>query len=85
MVIAPKQKEEYDKTFGKNSVVLTKGIDFTNLEFKPKQVYDPIKMVYTGKLIIGRDRSLSLIADALGEINKNGVYTPLILFKNYTC
>ena len=81
MVIAPKQKEEYDKTFGKNSVVLTKGIDFTNLEFKPKQVSDPIKMVYTGKLIIGRDRSLSLIADALAEINK---YQTLIELDIYT-
>ncbi|MBQ5885225.1 MAG: hypothetical protein IIW79_02325 [Clostridia bacterium] len=80
MVIAPKQKEEYDKTFGKDSVVLTKGIDFTNLEFKPKQVSDPIKMVYTGKLIIGRDRSLSLIADALGEINKNGVKAELDIY-----
>ena len=81
MVIAPKQKEEYDKTFGKNSVVLTKGIDFTNLECKPKQVSDPIKMVYTGKLIIGRDRSISLIADALAEINK---YQTLIELDIYT-
>lgn len=71
MVIAPKQKEEYDKIFDKDSVILTKGIDFSDLEFEPKQVSNPIKMVYTGKLIIGRDRSLSLIADALGEINKN--------------
>ena len=80
MVIAPKQKEEYDKTFGKDSVVLTKGIDFSGLEFEPIQVSDPIKMVYTGKLIIGRDRSLSLIADALGEINKNGVKAELDIY-----
>ncbi len=80
MVIAPKQKEEYDRTFGKDSVVLTKGIDFSNIKFEQKQVSDPIKMVYTGKLIIGRDRSLSLIADALGEINKNGVKIELDIY-----
>ena len=84
MVIAPKQKEEYDKTFGKDSVILTKGIDFSNLEFEPKQVSDPIKMVYTGKLIIGRDRSLSLIADALGEINKNGTRLEMDIYTTDT-
>ncbi|MBQ2815062.1 MAG: hypothetical protein IJE65_00110 [Clostridia bacterium] len=84
MVIAPKQKEEYDKAFDKDSVVLTKGIDFSDLKFEPKQVSNPIKMVYTGKLIIGRDRSLSLIADALGEINKNGTRLELDIYTTET-
>ena len=84
MVIAPKQKEECDKTFNKDSVILTKGIDFSGLEFEPKQVSDPIKMVYTGKLIYGRDRSLSLIADALGEINKNGIRIELDIYTTDT-
>ena len=50
MVIAPKQKEEYDRIFGTDSVVMTKGIDFE--PFVPYKPNKPIKMVYTGKLII---------------------------------
>lgn len=71
-VIAPKQKEEYDRIFGIDSEILTKGTDFSNLSYKPKQVSNPIKMVYTGKLIIGRWKSLALMAEALGKINANG-------------
>lgn len=70
LVIAPKQKEEYDRIFGVNSKVLTKGIDFTQYPLYQKPLNVPIKMVYTGKLIIGRWKSLAAIADALGEINK---------------
>jgi hypothetical protein len=71
LVIAPKQKEEYDKVFGVDSMVITKGIDFTGVDFTEKPVNSPIKMVYTGKLIIGRWKSLAAIAEALGEINKD--------------
>lgn len=67
MVIAPKQKEEYDRIFGTDSVVMTKGIDFE--PFVPYKPNKPIKMVYTGKLIIGRWNSLAAVAEALGSIN----------------
>lgn len=70
-VIAPKQKEEYDRIFGVDSILLTKGIDFTKVNFEPHKLSDPIRMVYTGKLIIGRWRSLAAIAEALGAINKD--------------
>lgn len=72
MVISPKQKEEYDRLFGVDSVVMTKGINFSEIQFEEKQVSNPIKMVYTGKLIIGRWLSLAKIAEAMGEINKDG-------------
>lgn len=67
MVIAPKQKEEYDRLFGIDSVVMTKGIDFE--EFHHSILNKPIKMVYTGKLIIGRWKSLAAIAEAMGRFN----------------
>ena len=57
LVIAPKQKEEYDRIFGVNSEVLTKGIDFSSVAYEEKPLNNPIKMVYTGKLIIGRWKS----------------------------
>ena len=72
MVITPKQKEEYDKLFGIDSIVLTKGVDFSKYPFVEKPQNNPIKMVYTGKLIIGRWKSLAAIADTLEMINKNG-------------
>ena len=78
MVIAPKQKEEYDRTFGVNSVVMTKGIDFE--PFKPYEPNYPIKMVYTGKLIIGRWNSLAAIAEALGKINQEGMKIQLDIY-----
>ncbi len=70
LVISPRQKEEYDQLFGIDCGVLTKGIDFSQVEYQPKPVGDPIRMVYTGKLIIGRWKSLAKIAQALGEINR---------------
>lgn len=78
MVIAPKQKEEYDRIFGGDSVVMTKGIDFG--PFEEYELGAPIKMVYTGKLIIGRWKSLAAIAKALGDINKNGVKVELDIY-----
>lgn len=70
MVISPKQKEEYDRIFGVSSVVMTKGIDFEAFEEKALNV--PIRMVYTGKLIIGRWNSLAAIAEVMGKINRDG-------------
>ncbi len=72
MVISQKQKEEYDRLFHTNCTVLTKGIDFSDSPYVKKTVGNPIKMVYTGKLIIGRGESLERIADALGQINCHG-------------
>ncbi len=70
MVITPKQKEEYDRIFGIDSVVLTKGVDFSSCPFVEKPIAHPAKIVYTGKLIIGRWKTLAAIAEAFGEINK---------------
>jgi len=71
LVISPKQKEEYDRLFDTDCGILTKGIDFSQIQYAPKAVGDPIRMVYTGKLIIGRWKSLARIAQALGRINQD--------------
>lgn len=80
MVISPKQKEEYDVLFGIDSVIMTKGIDFSKFPFCETPVNHPIKMVYTGKLIIGRWLSLAKIAEVLGEINQNGIKAELDIY-----
>lgn len=84
MVIAPKQKEEYDRLFNTNSVILTKGIDFSVIPYEEKPLNKPIKMVYTGKLIIGRWLSLAKIAEALGEINKGETKVELDIYTTDT-
>ena len=82
MVIAPKQKEEYDRIFGVDSVIKTKGIDIA--PFEKYEVKTPVKMVYTGKLIIGRWKSLAAIAEALGEINKDKTKIELDIYTTDT-
>ena len=82
MVIAPKQKEEYDRIFGTDSVVMTKGIDFE--PFVPYELNKPIKMVYTGKLIIGRWNSLAALAEAMGSINSESRKVELDIYTTDT-
>ena len=80
LVIAPKQKEEYDRIFGVDCDILTKGIDFSQIPFEEKPLNKPIKMVYTGKLIIGRWLSLAAIVKTLENINKEGVKAELDIY-----
>jgi len=76
---------ETDRDFGTNSIVLTKGIDYSKITFDKRKSNTPLKMVYTGNLLIGRATSLVAISKALKEINKDGVkltldiYTPTVL------
>ena len=68
-VIVEKEKEETDRDFGTDSIILTKSIDFTNRTYMSHEINRPIKFVYTGSLIIGRDKTLAMIAEAINEIN----------------
>ena len=68
-VIVEKEKEETDRLFGTDSVILTKGLDFSKIVYLPHAVNKPLKFVYTGKLIIGRDKTLALVADLLNKLN----------------
>ncbi len=65
-------KEEADKFFGIDCVVLTKP-----LSIKPEVSYGeiqyPIKAVYTGNLMIGRDKTLARIVKVAETINSNGI------------
>lgn len=83
--ITKTEAEDTDKLFGTNSIILTKGINYEGLEFDEKKVSNPIKMVYTGNLFIGRANSLVEISNALKKINKDGekvtldIYSPTVL------
>lgn len=68
-VIVDMEKEDTDRRFGTDSVILTKNIDFSNCQFEKHAVNKPLRFVYTGGLIIGRDKTLALVADAINNIN----------------
>lgn len=70
--ITDTEAKETDLCFGTHSVVLTKGIDFEGREFSEREVSSPVKMVYTGNLLIGRANSLVEISKAMANINRNG-------------
>lgn len=82
--ISDMTKREADATFGINCEILTKP-----LSAHPTVSYDdvtfPVRLLYTGNLLIGRDRSLARVAEALKEVNRDGVkytvdvYTPTAL------
>jgi len=78
--ISPKTKKEADETFGINCEILTKPIDFANKPFEETILSTPLKMVYTGKLIIGRYDTIELIGKALDEINKDEVKIELDVY-----
>ena len=79
--ICPKMKRELDTEFGINSVLLTKPIyEFNTI--KSYQPNHPIKILYTGKLIYGRDVAIAEIVDAIKEVNKDGQKVLLQLFTN---
>ena len=69
-VIVEKEKEDTDKLFGTNSVILTKAIDFSNRPYNPHPLNNPIRFVYTGSLIIGRDKTMAMITDAINRVNE---------------
>ena len=68
-VIVDKEKEDTDRKFGTNSVILTKSIDFSGKFYRQQVPHNPLRFVYTGSMIIGRDRTLSSLADAINTIN----------------
>lgn len=88
--ITKTEARDTDKLFGTHSVVLTKGIDYSELKYEQKEISKPVKMVYTGQLMLGRSFSLVEVAKALKNINKGetkltlDIYTPTPLDEQST-
>jgi hypothetical protein len=81
-VMVPKMKEEYDREFSINSIILTKGMDYTNNKFNVPKIKDPIRIVYTGKLIYGRYKSLITLASAIHKINRRNTKVQLFIYSS---
>lgn len=81
LAISPKMKEECDKEFGINSILLTKPIresSYTPYKFSGY----PLRLIYTGSLVIGRDKTLLSLAHIVDEINQDGDLLFLDIYTN---
>lgn len=82
-VISQKMKDEYDKIFGFDSIIITKSFNTTTLHVSNNEkVHRPIRMVYMGQVIYGRINTLIDVAEALREINKHEEKIHLYVFTN---
>lgn len=82
--ISDMTKKEADEFFGIDCVVLTKPLS-VEPKVNYKDIQYPINAVYTGSLMIGRDKTLARIVKAAEEINRDSIkikfdiYTKTIL------
>lgn len=67
--ISSKMKEEADAEFNVNCQLLTKPI-YNKMPFVEYTPATPIHILYTGKLIIGRDLTIVKVVEAIKNINK---------------
>lgn len=79
-VISEIQKQDYEKAFGVPCKILTKSADFSK-EPPVKEKYNtPLQLVFTGNIGTNRWKSLAIIAEALEQINQNGVRAQLRIY-----
>ena len=79
--ITKKTKKEADAFFDINCQVLTKPIDFEPGEiWNPYEVHNPVKMLYTGNLLIGRFDTIKAVAEAMENVNRDGVKIELDIY-----
>lgn len=72
LAVCPKMKKECDSEFGINSTIITKPIISLPLSSDPYMPACPLRLIYTGKLNIGRDKAIMAIVRALSILNQNG-------------
>ena len=78
--ISPQMKTECDKMFNINSIVLTKPVSPSSMQPSQNGKGQPVKMIYTGNLLIGRDKTLELLLKALKDINQDTVKVMLDIY-----
>ena len=74
------QKEEYEKAFNKPVKLLTKGLDFDEIPNYKTEYNQPLQLVFTGNIGVNRWRSLAIIADALKEVNADGIKAQMKIY-----
>lgn len=81
LAISPKMKEECDKEFGVNSIIMTKPLRATSMS---NYQYNGgiIRLLYTGSLVIGRDMVMKSVAKAVDRINEDRSLMQLDIYTN---
>ena len=79
-VISEIQKQDYEKAFGVSCKILTKSADFSGEPPVKTQYNSPLQLVFTGNIGTNRWKSLAIIAEALEQINQNGVRAQLRIY-----
>lgn len=81
LAISPKMKLECDREFGVDSVLLSKPmVTVSSSDYLRKP--GPIRLLYTGSLVIGRGKSLLMLAKAIDRINAGGDFFQLSIYSN---
>lgn len=73
------QAQEYAAQYGLSTSTLYKSGDFSQ-PFVDKEVNDPIKLVYAGRLYCNRWKTLAAVADALKGINADRIRMTLDIY-----
>lgn len=79
-VISEIQKQDYEKAFGVPCKILTKSADFSGEPPIKSAYHSPLQLVFTGNIGTNRWKSLAMIAEALEQINQNGVRAQLRIY-----
>ncbi len=77
--ISPYTKQESDAHFGINCCLLTKPLNSMPVAQQYEQT-SPLRMLYTGNLLIGRDKSLIRLVDALRKVNQDKTHIVLDVY-----
>lgn len=75
------QKRMCEQELGARMKILRKGGSFDS-QFEKKRIGTPIRFVYAGGLYLNRWKTLGALADAMRDINRNGVKMILDIYSN---
>ncbi len=81
-VMTPKAAEICSEMFNTECAILTKALDYSRLTYSEATVSEPIKMLYTGRLVIGRANALIQIAKAIERINADKIRLTLDIYSS---
>lgn len=74
------QKKDYEKVFGCECKILTKFADFNKVPTMKNKFSNPLQLIFTGNINIGRWKSLAILVQVLDRINSDGVKMQLRIY-----
>jgi hypothetical protein len=84
LAISPKMKQECDSHFGVSSIVIAKPVRSSQkIEYR-REESKPIRFLYTGSMVIGRQKTLISLARMLQRLNANGQKAILEIYSKTT-